>query len=194
VKLTVFGRQLVVQRIIELGWPAATAAQSLRVSRATAYKWLARWRADGQAGLTDRSSRPRHCPYAMSPRQAQRILRARRRTATARTGPALGHPRSTVYGVLRRHGLSRMADTAARLGIRLKRTRPYRPQTNGKVERYHRTLLDEWAYARLYRSNAERRRALGRFLDFYNHRRPHTALGGVTPMAVLINNVDGNHT
>jgi transposase InsO family protein len=86
------------------------------------------------------------------------------------------------------------ADTAARLGIRLKRTRPYRPQTNGKVERYNRTLLNEWAYARLYRSNAERRQALGRFLDFYNHRRPHTALGGPTPMAVLVNNLDGNHT
>ena len=51
------------------------------------------------------------------------------------------------------------AETAAGLGIRLKRTRPYRPQTNGKVERFNKTLLDEWAYARLYRSNAERCRA-----------------------------------
>jgi transposase InsO family protein len=85
------------------------------------------------------------------------------------------------------------ADTAARLGIRLKRTRPYRPQTNGKVERYNRTLLNGWAHARLYRSNADRRRALGHFLDSYNHRRPRTALGGLTPMAALVNNVDGNH-
>jgi transposase InsO family protein len=85
------------------------------------------------------------------------------------------------------------ADTAAGLGIRLKHPRPYRPQTNGKVERYNRTVLNEWAYARLYRSNPDRRRALGRFLSFYNHRRPHTALGGLTPMAVLVNNVDGNH-
>jgi transposase InsO family protein len=86
------------------------------------------------------------------------------------------------------------AETAAGLGIGLKHTRPYRPQTNGKVERYNRTLLNEWAYARLYRSTSDRRRALGRFLDLYNHRRPHSALGGLTPMAVLVNNLDGNHT
>jgi transposase InsO family protein len=86
------------------------------------------------------------------------------------------------------------ADTAAALGIRLKRTRRYRPQTNGKVERFHRTLLEEWAYARLYRSNAERRRAFTRWLRFYNHRRPHTALGGLTPMAILVNYAHGNHS
>ena len=86
------------------------------------------------------------------------------------------------------------AETAAGLGIRLKRTRRYRPQTNGKVERFNKTLLEEWAYARLYRSNDERRRALARWLRFYNHRRPHTSLDGLTPMAVLVNNVEGNHT
>ena len=71
-------------------------------------------------------------------------------------------------------------ETAAGLGILLRRTRRYRPQTNGKVERFHRTLLEEWAYARLYRSNAERRRAFTRWLRFYDHRRPHTALDGLT--------------
>ena len=76
----------------------------------------------------------------------------------------------------------------------MKRTRPYRPQTNGKVERFHKTLLDEWAYARLYRSNTERRRAFARWLRLYNHRRPHTSLDGLTPMAVLVNNAGGNHT
>ena len=86
------------------------------------------------------------------------------------------------------------AETAAGLGIQLKRTRRYRPQTNGKVERFHKTLLDEWAYARLYRSNAERRRAFTRWLRTYNHRRPHTSLDGLTPMAVLVNNLGGNHT
>ncbi len=86
------------------------------------------------------------------------------------------------------------AETAVGLGIRLKRTRRYRPQTNGKVERFHKTLLDEWAYARLYRSNAERRRAFTSWLRSYNHRRPHTSLDGLTPMAALINNLGGNHS
>jgi transposase InsO family protein len=84
--------------------------------------------------------------------------------------------------------------TAAGLGIRLKRTRRYRPQTNGKVERFHKTLLDEWAYVRLYRSNDERRRTFTRWLRSSNHRRPHTSLDGLTPMAVLVNNLGGNHT
>jgi transposase InsO family protein len=86
------------------------------------------------------------------------------------------------------------AETAARLGITLKRTRRYRPQTNGKVERFNKTLLDEWAYGQLYRSNDERCRAFARWLRFYNQRRPHTSLDGLTPMAVLVNNVGGNHS
>jgi transposase InsO family protein len=86
------------------------------------------------------------------------------------------------------------AETAAGLGIRLRRTRRYRPQTNGKVERFNKSLLEEWAYGRPYRSNAERRRAFRRWLRTYNHRRPHPALDGLTPMAVLVNNVHGKHT
>jgi len=86
------------------------------------------------------------------------------------------------------------AETAAGLGIRRKRTRRYRPQTNGKVERFHKTLLDEWAYARLYHSNAERCRALAGWLRSDNHRRPHTSLDGLTPMAILVNNAHGKHT
>src|SRR3974390_1672764 len=75
------------------------------------------------------------------------------------------------------------------LGIRHSRTRPYRPATNGKVERFNRTLLDEWAYARLWRSEASRARALDRWLHRYNHHRHHTAIGG--PPASRINNLAG---
>jgi transposase InsO family protein len=311
-RLTEFGRLLLVQRILELGWPPAQAAEAMGVSRATAYKWLGRYRAQGRAGLADRPSRPHRCPHALPASQVRRVLAARRRRRQGphRLGYHLAMPRSTVYGVLRRHGMSRLAhldhpsgvvvryqrerpgelvhldvkklgripdgggprahgrataargrgigydyvhsavddrsrvafsqvlddekattaarflveaagffaehgvriqrvltdnakaytesvlftETAAGLGIRLKRTRRYRPQTNGKVERFNRTLLDEWAYARLYRSNAERRRAFSRWLHFYNHRRPHTSLDGLTPMAALVNNLGRKHT
>ncbi len=84
-------------------------------------------------------------------------------------------------------------DTLAGFEIRHKRTRPFRPQTNGKAERFIRTLLEEWAYARPYRSNGDRRRALRRYLDFYNQRRPHTAIGGLVPQAA-VNNVLEHHT
>jgi transposase InsO family protein len=77
--------------------------------------------------------------------------------------------------------------------IKHKRTRPYRPQTNGKVERFHRTLADEWAYARPYRSERERREALPAFLHWYNHHRGHTALGG-NPPATRVPNLTGQYT
>jgi hypothetical protein len=71
-------------------------------------------------------------------------------------------------------------------------TRPYRPQTNGKVERYNRTLLNEWAYARPYRSEAARTRALAQWLHMYNHHRHHTAIGG--PPVSRVNNLVGQNT
>jgi transposase InsO family protein len=308
-KLTPSGRRLLVHRVLLEGWPAATAAEMLGVSRATAYKWLRRYRAEGPAGLEDRSTRPLRRPRALSDREVRRILLARRRLRVGphRLGPLLGHPRSTVYGVLRRHGHSRLAhadrltgvpvryvrerpgelvhvdvkrlgrvppggghrllgegarnslpvgydylhvaiDDATRLafvavrpdelaastvsfvrealaffgrhgvkverlmtdnamtytksrgfaellqseGIRHLRTRPRRPQTNGKAERFIGTLQREWAYARLYRSNAERLASLPAWVAAYNRCRPHAGLNGQTPIAALVDKVGGN--
>jgi transposase InsO family protein len=308
-KLTPFGRRLLVDRILVEGWPAATAAEMLGVSRATAYKWLRRYRVEGPAGLEDRSARPHHRPRALPDREVRRILVTRRRLRVGphRLGPLLGHSRSTVYGVLRRHGLSRLAhadrltgvpvryvrerpgelihvdvkrlgrvpdggghrmlgstarrhdgvgydflhvaiDDASRvayvavrpdelanstvsfveeavaffagqgvrvervmtdnawtythstrlaalfkeLGIRHLRTRPRRPQTNGKAERFIGTIQREWAYARLFRSNEERLATLPGWVDAYNRRRPHAGLEGRTPLSVLVNKVEEN--
>jgi transposase InsO family protein len=309
-RLSVFSRQLLVGRVIDQGWPAAHVAEQLGISRATAYKWVRRYRAEGEAGLFDRSSRPHRSPRRLPDATEARILaaRARWRYGPDRLGPLLGLPPSTVHRVLARRGFSRLRDadrvTAApvryvachpgalvhqdhkklgripdgggwrsegranrshhghgrigyehlevviddasryavvvpvpdetsasaiaalevaaaefalrgvriervltdngtnyklqfdaavgRLGARHKRTRRYRPQTNGKAERLIKTLLDEWAYARPYRTNEERAAALPLFVDFYNRRRPHTALGGRSPLDA-VNNVLGDH-
>jgi len=310
-KLTPFGRRLLVDRVLVEGWPPATAAEMLGVSRATAYKWLRRYRAEGDAGLEDRSARPHHRPRALPEREVRRILVLRRRLRIGphRLGPLLGHSRSTVYGVLRRHGVSRLAhadrltgapvryvrerpgelihvdvkrlgrvppggghrilgedarkhvgagydflhvaiddatrvafvavrpdelahstvsfvaeavaffaeqgvrvervmtdnawtythstslaDLFADLRIRHVRTRPRRPQTNGKAERFIGTIQREWAYARLFRSNDERLATLSGWVDAYNRRRPHAGLDGQTPLSVLVNKVEENDT
>jgi len=78
-------------------------------------------------------------------------------------------------------------------GIEHQRTRPYRPQTNGKIERFHRTLADEWAYARLYTSDAERCDEFPRWLHTYNHHRGHTALRGQPP-ASCVPNLSGQYS
>jgi transposase InsO family protein len=84
-------------------------------------------------------------------------------------------------------------DTCAELGITAKKTRPYRPQTNGKIERFHRTLADGWAYKKLYRSENTRRAALAGWLHQYNHHRPHSALGGLPPIT-RSDNLGGHHS
>ena len=78
-------------------------------------------------------------------------------------------------------------DTCTELSIRHTRTRPRRPQTNGKVERFHRTLADGWGYARAYTSETERRAALTGWIHEYNHHRPHTACGNKPPITRLTN-------
>jgi transposase InsO family protein len=78
-------------------------------------------------------------------------------------------------------------------GIEHRRTRPYRPQTNGKVERFHRTLADEWAYARLYTSDNQRCDEFPIWLHTYNYQRGHTALGGKPP-ATRVPNLSGQYS
>jgi len=84
------------------------------------------------------------------------------------------------------------------LGIKHLRTRPYRPRTNGKAERFIRTMLGGWAYGAIYRNSDERRRALAGWLDFYNQRRPHRSLSRQAPIERLHtltrNNVLGSYT
>ena len=84
-------------------------------------------------------------------------------------------------------------DTCAELGITHKRTRPYRPQTNGKVERFHRTLVEGWAFKKFYNSESARLAALPAWVHEYNHHRPHSAIGKAAPITRL-DNLAGHHT
>ncbi|WTQ56581.1 integrase core domain-containing protein [Streptomyces sp. NBC_00158] len=89
--------------------------------------------------------------------------------------------------------LARATAWFASLGISPRWTRPWRPQTNGKVERFHPTLLDEWAYHRPYTSDHERMEAFTDWLHWYNYHRPHTGIAGQTP-ASRGTNLSGQHT
>ncbi|MFD9083325.1 IS481 family transposase [Streptomyces erythrochromogenes] len=321
-RLTVHGRRILVERVLA-GRPVAHVAAEMGISRPTAHKWVRRWRAEGDAGLRDRSSRPGRTPHRTPAATEAEVCRLRtdRKLGPARIGPILGLPASTVHRILARHGLNRLAfldrptgriirryeragpgelvhvdikklgnipdgggwrvvgrtagdrnrqattdqrrsatpvigysyvhsavDDHSRLaysevltderqhtaigfwrranafftahgitvervltdngacyksklftqalraaGIAHKKIRPYRPQTNGKVERFNRTLLDEWAYQRPYHSNNERTAALADFLHTYNHHRCHTALDGNPPIS-RINNAPGQYT
>jgi transposase InsO family protein len=79
----------------------------------------------------------------------------------------------------------RFASACRRLGLRHLRTRPYRPCTNGKAERFIQTLLRGWAYHRPYPTSAQRTQRLPKFLSYYNQRRPHASLSRQTPASRL---------
>ena len=135
----------------------------------------------------------------------------------SRLGCAAAHPDETVDSALRflgelarfyaAHGIQvervltdngtcfkrRWAEACEARGISVKKTRAYRPQTNGKAERFIRTLLERWAYAYPYANESERLAALAPALDFYNRFRPHRALGGLTPLQ-RVNNLPGTYT
>jgi transposase InsO family protein len=98
----------------------------------------------------------------------------------------------TDNGSCYRSGLWHRA--CAETGTTVKKTRPRRPQTNGKVERYHRILLEEWAYVRPWTSEARRHAGYQRFVHFYNHHRSHGALGWATPASIVRDNLPDEHS
>jgi transposase InsO family protein/transposase-like protein len=311
-KLGLAGRLALVQAIEE-GLSLKAAAAAFSVSPATAHRWWHRWLDGGRRpeALVDRSSRPHRSPRLLAAELQERICDCRRKTGW---GPRLvagatGLAHSTVWKVLRRHGLSRrraatkepansyewpcpgdllhmdvsryarfqrpghrvtgdrsqrsrnwmrpetrvgydfahaivddhsrlayvelhddekaatvtgfveralvffaehgivarrlMTDNAfsyvhnrslrellARSGIRHLTTEPYRPRTNGKVERFHQTMAREWAYGLAYRTHRHRNAALPHWLDNYNRRRPHSSLGDRPPIS-RVHNVRG---
>ena len=318
-RLTVHGRRLLIQRVVTGGRPVAHVVKELGCSRATGYKWLARWRAEGDAGLADRPSTAHRLPRKTSPELEARVcaLRTALKRGPRRLAPLLDMPASTIHAVLTRHGLHRLAwldrptgqpirryerdrpgellhvdvkkigrlrdgggwrahgrdsaqnrrvkadrnagrrvgyeyvhaavddhtrlayaeihpdeksatcagflhraathfaamgipaiervmtdnapvyrrghawrDALTELGAQARFTRAYRPQTNGKAERFNRTMSDEWIYSRPFTSSQDRADALPGWLHTYNYHRTHTALGGKPPITRVNNGPD----
>lgn len=311
-------RRLLVSRIEAEGWPLAKAAEAAGVSGRTASKWLARWRAEGEAGLLDRSSAPKRIPHR-TPADRVRAIEALRRVhmTAAEIAECLAMALSTVSAVLARIGLGKrsrleppeppnryqrsrpgelihvdvkklgrisrrgaghrvtgnrksqfkvgpkrlgatgwefvhvcvddatrlayvevltdergetaadflkravqwfrsmgikvermMSDNGAcyrstvhaiacrELGIRHLFTRPYRPRTNGKAERFIQTLTHRWAHGAIYGSSRERTAALPGWLTHYNYKRPHGSLAKKAPATRLaeLNNQARNYS
>jgi len=108
-RLTPKGRALLVSRVVDEGWTVALACEAAGVSKRTGFKWLARFRAEGAAGLTDRSSRPRRSPRALSPQQQGELEGLRRqRWPLWRIAVQAGRGLATVSRCMRRLGLSRL--------------------------------------------------------------------------------------
>ena len=311
-RLSLKGRELLIDRVENAGWSLSAAAEAAGISDRTARKWIARHRAVWPEGLLDRSSAPRIVANRTDERRIEVIAALRRlRMTGAEIAECLDMALSTVSGILTRIGLGKLGrlgiepaqryerarpgelihvdvkklgriergaghritgrhryprrhtprridaegalrettgweyvhvaiDDATRLayvevlqnekattaigflrravahfanygitverlitdngaayrstihaiacralGIRHLRTRPYRPQTNGKAERFIRTMLGGWAYGAIYRDSNERNAALAGWLDFYNRRRSHGALSHKPPLARL---------
>ena len=305
------GRLTMVRRVVEQEWSLTDAAEAAGVSERTCWKWVGRYRAEGEAGLIDRSSAPHRVPHRTGEERVSAIAALRRVRLTGQDiALALGMPASTVSGILTRIGLGKLSrleppepanryqrerpgelihidvkklgrivrpghrvtgdrsdrrdkgkkgwefvhvciDDATRLayvevlqdekavtavgflrraiafyaahgiavqqlmtdngsayistlhalacralGLKHIRTRPYRPRTNGKAERFIHTLLGGWAYGAIYHNSNERTAALAGWTDFYNHRRPHGSLARQPPAARLneLNNLLGSYS
>jgi transposase InsO family protein len=308
-------RRLIVARV-EAGWSLTEAAEAAGVSDRTAAKWLARWRAEGEVGLLDRSSAPKRIPHRTPALRVEAIVALRRlRMTAAEIAELLSMALSTVSAVLRRAGIGKLsrldppeppnryehtrpggllhldvkklgriihpghrvvshrrsqkkvgpkrlgaagwefvhvcvddatrlayaevvaderghsaasflrravawfqgmgiqpkrvlsdngacyrskahAEVCRELGLRHSFTRPYRPRTNGKAERFIKTLTHRWAYGALYANSNDRARALPSWLTHYNFNRQHGALGHKPPAARLneLNNLAGNYS
>ena len=326
--LTPRARLKLARLIVEQDWPVPRAAERYDVSWKTAKKWADRYRAEGPAGMLDRSSRPHRQPNRTPAPVVRKIvhLRWKQRLGPVEIGDRLQVPSSTVHAVLTRCRLNRLTyldratgepirryehdhpgdllhqdvkklgkvpdgggwryvgreqgkrnraataartgtpkskyrqpligtcflhtviddhsrvayveahdnetketaalvlrnavawfaergvtvqrvltdnggcyrsflwrDTCAELGVTPKRTRPYRPQTNGKIERFHRTLAEGWAFKKFYTSETARLAALPGWIHQYNHHRPHSAIGKRSPITRL-DNLAGHHT
>jgi transposase len=124
-RLTVHGRRLLVQRVRELGMPVAHVAKAMGISRQCAHRWVARFDAEGDAGLHDRSSRPHLMPTRTSAEVEARIVAARleHRRGPDWLGPELGVPARTVSRVLRRHDLPRLCTLDPLTGRPIRATR-----------------------------------------------------------------------
>ena len=171
-------RQLMGGRVLEQGWSLTEAPAAAEVSERTCSKWVASYRAEGELGLVDRSSAPGAIPHRTCEERVQVIAAlGRLRMSGAEIAFCLGMALSTVSAVL------------------TLRTRPYRPRTNGKPERFIRTLLGGWAYGATCATSAERTAALEGWPWTYNHRRPHGALSHRPPIVRLgePNNLAGSY-
>ena len=310
-RLSVRGRELLIDRVERAGWSLSSAAEAAGISDRTARKWLARYRTEGRGGLLDRSSAPVTVANRTDDRRIEVIAALRRLRLTGlEIAECLEMAHSTVSGILNNLGMGKLGrlglepaqryerdrpgelihidvkklgrivrpghrilgqqgratqghhrlrysqgwefvhvaiDDATRLayvevlqdekattaigflrratahfasygitverlitdngsayrstvhaiacrtlGIRHLRTRPYRPQTNGKAERFIRTMLGGWAYGAIYRDSHERNAALAGWLDFYNRLRPHGALSRQAPLTRL-HELNGNN-